>query len=178
VPIGVYASMRAVRDFLSAQQPLQIDLEYPQTPPWVSVLGTALGRLLAPASGLDCSFRAVGPHIEMGPKCVRSTVLAFPVRILVRESDHPGGTERARRSPAPASQCAVMHNHAPRGRVTGSQSTRNRRSVWPLESRIGHAGADRDAEASGSGLSQGRQTLASRKLHTQPTDGQRSKPWS
>jgi len=73
---------------------------------------------------------------------------------------------------------AVTHNDAPRVHPSGSLRAPNRRSVWPLESRIGHAGADRDAEASGSGLSQGRQTLASRKLHTQPTDGQRSKPWS
>jgi hypothetical protein len=44
--------------------------------------------------------RAVGPHIEIGPKYARSTVPACPVRILVRESDHPGGTERAKKSGA------------------------------------------------------------------------------
>src|ERR1035437_1413956 len=55
-----------------------------------------------------------------------STVPARPARILVLEGDHPGGTERARRSPAPASQHASTHNDAPRARAAGSQHTPNR----------------------------------------------------
>ena len=108
-------------------------------------------------------------HRDWPPKCARSTVPACPVRILVRESDHPGGTELARRSPAPASKHAATHNHAPRGRVTGSQRTPNRQGValgvtdWPRWC------APFRPLPPASGFDQGGQTLASQRPQTQST---------
>jgi hypothetical protein len=88
-----------------------------------------------PAAMQNDPSDATGSDSAGLPEEHRSTVPACPVRILVRESDHPGGTELARRSPAPASKHAATHNHAPRGRVTGSQRTPNRRSARPGRTR-------------------------------------------
>jgi len=63
------------------------------------------------------------------PEERRSTATAHPARILVREWDHPGGTERARRTPAPASQHTATHNDAPLGHPAGSQRTPNRQGA-------------------------------------------------
>jgi hypothetical protein len=94
-----------------------------------------------------------GRKLRSAPEHARSTVPARPARTLVLEGDHPGGTERARRSPAPASQHAATHNHAPPVRVTGPQRTPNRRSVrQPPRPRSGPAGTD---QSDGSGASPG-----------------------
>ena len=99
-----------------------------------------------------------------------STVPARPARILVLEGDHPGGTERARRSLAPASEYAAAHNDAAHGLPAGSQRTPNRqRSAWqPLRSGFGKR--VRRVLASGaaaSGLEQGGQIMASHRPQTQ-----------
>jgi len=100
-----------------------------------------LRRLLAPANGPDRSLRAVGPYIEIGHQSAPDRQFPHAPFGSWFVSQIIPAAPNARRGPAPASQHTATHNHAPRGRVTGSQRTPNRRSVRPQPDSSGRRNA-------------------------------------
>lgn len=128
-----------------------------------------LRRLLAPANGPDRSLRAVGPYIEIGHQSAPDRQFPHAPFGSWFVSQIIPAAPNARRGPAPASQHTATHNHAPRGRVTGSQRTPNRQGValgvtdWPRWC------APFRPLPPASGFDQGGQTLASQRPQTQST---------